>query len=113
MPDLGFLCRAISLDDTGDYVDWTFDARSGGVSKMTLGTFFAQDHPHGEPLVDFVAGRRPVPAPPQPVPLGPSSLLGSLFSFQKSVSGDQIDALRASYQPSFTEGRVGLTERFC
>jgi len=85
----------ICLDDTGDYVDWVFDEKQMTVSKMTMGTLFAMRRVFDEPVVDFASNRKQAPGVPQPIPLGPASLLGSLFNFKKSISGDQIDALLA------------------
>lgn len=84
---------AINVDDTGDYVDWSFDMRRGTVTRASLGTLFAIRRVYDEPIVDFTSGRKPVPAMPQMVPLGPPSLLGSWFRLNAGLSGDQIDAL--------------------
>ncbi|TDL26364.1 hypothetical protein BD410DRAFT_836264 [Rickenella mellea] len=86
---------AISLDDTGDYVDWTFDPRTNAVSQISLGTFFKINHPYNDTVVDLAVGRRSLPPQPQPIPLGPTTLLGSLLNYKRSVTGDQIDALLA------------------
>ena len=50
------------------------------------------------PLVNLAHGRGSVPAQPQPVSLGPASMMGSVLGYLGSLSitsaGDQIDALR-------------------
>ena len=67
------------------------------VKKMTLGTFFAIRRVYDEPIIDFTVGRRPVPSPPQPVPLAPVTMFSSFFNFKRGLSGDQIDALRMAF----------------
>jgi len=85
----------ICLDDTGDYVDWVFDEKRMTVSKLRMGTLFAMRRVFDEPVIDFASNRKQAPAVPQPIPLGPASLLGSFFNFKKNISGDQVDALLA------------------
>ncbi|THH11619.1 hypothetical protein EW145_g567 [Phellinidium pouzarii] len=86
---------AICLDDTGDFVDWTFDLQTETVCGATLGTLFAIRRVYDEPVIDYTAGRRGVPSLPPRVPLAPVSYIGSWFNFKKSLSGDAVDTLLA------------------
>ena len=99
--DLWFLINSsdridsiICLDDTGDFVDWCFDLRTGSIVGATLGTFFAGRRVFDEPLIDYTVGRNYVPSMPSIVPLAPVSYVGSWFNFKKGLSGDAIDDFR-------------------
>lgn len=63
------------------------------------GTLFSQRRGfYGLPRVDLGAKRTAVPPQPQPVSLGPASVLGSLMSYigkQSTMTGEEVDALRA------------------
>ncbi|KAL5519337.1 SRO7 [Sanghuangporus vaninii] len=85
----------ISIDDTGDFVDWIFDDQGESIVAMTLGTLFSIRRVFDEPVIDFTVGRRAAPTMPPPVPLAPISYLGSWFNFKKGKSGDAIDDLLA------------------
>ena len=52
--------------------------------------------PYAPPSVDFMYGRGAVPPQPQPVSVGPTSLVGSWLGYltSKTMTGEQIDALR-------------------
>lgn len=84
----------MSVDDTGDFVDWIFDEQGETLVGMTIGTLFSIRRVFDEPVVDFTVGRRAAPAMPPPIPLAPISYLGSWFNFKKGKSGDAIDGLR-------------------
>jgi len=45
------------------------------------------------PDIDFTAARSTIPAQPQPVSMGPPSILSAWFSFNQTKTGDQIDEL--------------------
>jgi hypothetical protein len=49
------------------------------------------------PDIDFASTQATVPPQPQPVSLGPASLLGSWFSYKQTLSGNQIDELCRPY----------------
>ncbi|KAJ3517877.1 hypothetical protein NLJ89_g226 [Agrocybe chaxingu] len=87
----------LSIDESGDFVAWTQDPRaqtkSTHVHQATYGTFFNVRRVYTPPDIDFASTRGSVPPQPQPVSLGPPSLLGSWFSFNQTLSGDQIDEL--------------------
>ncbi|KAL5494875.1 SRO7_1 [Sanghuangporus weigelae] len=85
----------ISIDDTGDFVDWIFDDQGESIVAMTLGTLFSIRRVFDEPVIDFTVGRRAAPTMPPSVPLAPISYLGSWFNFKKGKSGDVIDDLLA------------------
>lgn len=88
--------RPLSVDATGDYVEWQRHA-CGLVRAERYGTVFSvrRAAPYAPPQVDLTYARRAVPAPPQPVSVGPPSLLGAWLGYIKSQSltGDQVDAL--------------------
>ncbi|CDO73112.1 hypothetical protein BN946_scf185007.g166 [Trametes cinnabarina] len=95
-----------STDDTGDFVTHTAFPGPPGSSirpllSTELHTLFAQRRtgPYTLPLVDLAHGRGTVPPQPQPVSLGPPSVIGSVLgyigSFAAASAGDQIDKLLA------------------
>ncbi|PPQ79397.1 hypothetical protein CVT25_002667 [Psilocybe cyanescens] len=86
----------LSIDESGDFIAWTLSlqARSTGVMQSaTYGTFFDVRRAYTVPDIDFTAARGTIPPQPQPVPLGPTSILGSWFTFNQTKTGDQIDEL--------------------
>ncbi|CAA7264832.1 unnamed protein product [Cyclocybe aegerita] len=87
----------LSIDESGDFIAWTQDPRvqtkSTHIHQATYGTFFNVRRVYTPPDIDFASTRGSVPPQPQPVSLGPPSLLGSWFSFNQTLSGDQIDEL--------------------
>ncbi len=99
-------------DESGDYiVHNTFPVPSGShtrlISSTELHTLFSSRRAglYAPPLVNLAHGRGSVPAQPQPVSLGPVSVMGSVLGYLGSLSitsaGDQIDALREFSVSSF------------
>ncbi len=97
-----------STDDTGDLITHTaFPTPAGSSLRPLLSseihTLFARRRkgPYTLPLVDFAHGRGSVPSQPQPVSLGPPSMMGSVMgyigAFTGASAGDQIDALREHF----------------
>ncbi|KAM5536030.1 hypothetical protein V8D89_010288 [Ganoderma adspersum] len=95
-----------TTDDTGDYTTHTtFPVPAGSPFRplltTELHTLFSSRRlgPYEAPLVDLAHGRGTVPAQPQPISLGPLSVMGSVLgyigSFTAASAGDQIDALLA------------------
>ncbi|KAI0718934.1 lethal giant larvae like, C-terminal-domain-containing protein [Cerioporus squamosus] len=93
-------------EESGDYiVHNTFPVPSGSstrlISSTELHTLFINRRAglYAPPLVNLAHGRGAVPAQPQPVSLGPASVMGSVLGYLGSLSitsaGDQIDALLA------------------
>ncbi|TFK95007.1 hypothetical protein K466DRAFT_579508 [Polyporus arcularius HHB13444] len=93
-------------DESGDYiVHNTFPVPSGShtrlISSTELHTLFISRRAglYAPPLVNLAHGRGSVPTQPQPVSLGPVSVVGSVLGYLGSLSitsaGDQIDALLA------------------
>ncbi|KAI0660581.1 lethal giant larvae like, C-terminal-domain-containing protein [Cubamyces menziesii] len=115
-----------NTDDTGDFVTHTtFPAPAGSPVRPHLSTqiqtLFSHRRagPYALPLVDLAYGRGSVPPQPQPISLGPPSMIGSMLGYIGSLAGanagDQIDALLAGPdrpvpQPSKPSARSG-TER--
>ncbi|KDR85736.1 hypothetical protein GALMADRAFT_218826 [Galerina marginata CBS 339.88] len=86
----------LSIDDSGDYIAWKVSSKtrsSGVIESATYGTFFDVRRAYTLPDIDFAISRGPIPPQPQPVSLGPASVLGSWFSFNQTKSGAQIDDL--------------------
>jgi hypothetical protein len=81
-----------SVDESGDYIAWSQHPTSGTIHQATYCTLFdirrAYD-PHDIELI-----KPTIPSQPQPVSIGPASLLGTWFAFNQSLTGDQVDALR-------------------
>ena len=91
----------VAIDESGDFIAWTPHPRSGGIIQAaTYGTFFDVRRSFGPPDFDFTSTRGFLSPQPQPVSLGPASLLGSWFSFNQTMSGDQVDELCRSF-PGF------------
>lgn len=90
------LHRPLSVDATGDYIEWKRHA-CGLVYKERYGTLFnvRRSGPYEAPQVDLATGRKAVPSQPQPVSVGPASIIGSWLGYivSQSLSGDQIDTL--------------------
>lgn len=91
------LHRPLSADDTGDYVEWLRHP-NGLIHAEKYGTLFnvRRSAPYDVPSVDFTYGRGTIPYQPQPVSVGPPSIVSSFLGYitSKTLSGDQIDALR-------------------
>ncbi|KAH9858315.1 lethal giant larvae like, C-terminal-domain-containing protein [Lenzites betulinus] len=95
-----------SADDTGDFATHTPFPTPAGISlrpllSTELHTLLAHRRtgPYALPLVDLAYGRGAVPPQPQPVSLGPPSVMGSVLGYIGSLSaasaGEQIDLLLA------------------
>ena len=65
--------------------------------RATYATLFDFRRAYTLPDVDFASTAPTVPPQPQPVATGPASLLGSWFRFGQSMTGEQLDDLRASF----------------
>ncbi|KAF9654319.1 hypothetical protein BDM02DRAFT_3085840 [Thelephora ganbajun] len=87
--------RSLSIDESGDYVDWTI--RDGVVHKCELGTLFGLRRKtlYHDKVLDILRGKNKLPAQPQPVSMGPATLLGQVYAYvgSQSTTGAQIDAL--------------------
>ncbi|KAI0828996.1 lethal giant larvae like, C-terminal-domain-containing protein [Trametes gibbosa] len=97
---------APSTDDTGDFTTHTpFPTPAGSSLRPLLSTelhtLFAQRRAgtYALPLVDLAHGRGAIPPQPQPVSLGPPSVIGSVLGYIGSLTaasaGEQIDLLLA------------------
>ena len=85
--------RPLAIDASGDFIAWAVDPVSKLINSATYGTFFEFRRSNTLPDVDFSTSRRTIPSQPQPVSLGPTSFLGSWFSFNQTKTGEQIDEL--------------------
>ncbi|TFK77434.1 WD40 containing snare-dependent exocytosis protein [Pluteus cervinus] len=86
--------RPPSIDETGDFILWDADPGSGRISEVHYGALFGFRRACPIPDVELIDPNGSIPPQPQPVAMGPTSLLGSLFKFsQGSLSGMQIDEL--------------------
>ena len=85
------------MDETGDYIEWIRHP-CGLVHTEKYGTLFnvRRSGPYEAPQVDFTYGRGVVPPQPQPVSIGPPSLLNSVWGYiaTQGMTGDQVDILR-------------------
>lgn len=108
LPELNFLHKIdlpythksaplITADTTGDYLLSTVHPGTQIVSHSVYGTLFAQRRSYVvPPRLELGFGRGEVPPQPQPVPIGPVSLFGSLMGYvgaAGSVSKEQADVL--------------------
>jgi len=88
------LRRLRTLDDTGDLIEWIRHPASGIVTKATYASLFNIRRAYISPAIDLESTKPTVPRQPQPVSVIPTSMLGSWFKFDFSLTGDQLDALR-------------------
>ncbi|KAF9502306.1 hypothetical protein BDN71DRAFT_1437870 [Pleurotus eryngii] len=84
---------AITMDDTGDFIQWQRHAKAPLIVSATYGTLFNFRRTPGYPLIELASTKGVIPPTPQPVSMGPPSLLSGWFSFGGGTSGDQIDLL--------------------
>ncbi len=75
---------------------------SGQIDEAVYGTLFDFRRVYSSPDVELIPSPPHIPSHPQPVPVGPSSLLSAWFRFGLSMSGDQLDALRKSLSDTGT-----------
>ena len=89
-------CRTLAIDESGDYVDWLI--RDGIAQKCELGTLFGLRRKtlYHDKALDILRDKKRLPTQPQPVSMGPATLLGQVYAFvgSQSTTGAQIDALR-------------------
>ncbi|KAJ7492344.1 WD40 containing snare-dependent exocytosis protein [Mycena latifolia] len=94
LPQLEYLCTLrlptedtsyLTCDNTGDWMS------SRIIDRASYGTFFDFRRAYTPPDVTFTKPN--VPPQPQPVSLGPTSLLSSWFRFGQSMTGEQLDIL--------------------
>ncbi|KAE9409115.1 hypothetical protein BT96DRAFT_953546 [Gymnopus androsaceus JB14] len=83
----------ITVDQTGDFFVWARDAKTGLIRQAAYGTLFNFRRIESPPAVDFLSSKPVVPSQPQPVSVGPASILGSWFKFGQSMTGAQVDTL--------------------
>ncbi|EIN13878.1 hypothetical protein PUNSTDRAFT_110047 [Punctularia strigosozonata HHB-11173 SS5] len=95
---------APSLDESGDFVIWHRHMNSGFVQKETYGSLFnIRRSPADAPIhVDLVSTirSRTMPPPPQPINIGPATVLGTVGSWlgvgvQKTITAEQLDIILA------------------
>ncbi|KAF5388500.1 hypothetical protein D9757_004730 [Collybiopsis confluens] len=92
LPPLSYL--QISCDETGDFLVWIRDPETGLIHQVTYATLFNFRRVDSLPAIDLMSSKPVVSAQPQPVSVGPASILGSWFKFgQSTMSGPQIDVL--------------------
>ncbi|KAJ7161293.1 WD40 containing snare-dependent exocytosis protein [Mycena crocata] len=84
---------SLTCDDTGDWMSITMNTASGTIDHASYGTVFDFRRAYTPPDTDLLITKPIVPAQPQPVSLGPTSLLSSWFRFGQSMTGEQLDIL--------------------
>ncbi|KAF9245858.1 lethal giant larvae like, C-terminal-domain-containing protein [Melanogaster broomeanus] len=85
----------ISVDETGDLLYCDEITGSGVAAKLTLATMYKGRRVYDDLLIDFMSSAVSIPPQPQPVSVGPPSLLDSWFNPPKSLTGEQLDTLLA------------------
>ncbi|KAJ7040330.1 WD40 containing snare-dependent exocytosis protein [Mycena alexandri] len=101
LPTLDYICTlqlpvedaSHSCDETGDWIGYTVNNASGIIDHASYGTVLDFRRAYDPPDIDFSATKPTVPSQPQPVSLGPTSLLSSWFRFGQSMTGPQLDVL--------------------
>ncbi|KAJ7459170.1 WD40 containing snare-dependent exocytosis protein [Mycena galericulata] len=100
LPQLEYLCTlqlpihgasSFTCDDTGDWMAGTMNGASQIFDRASYGTLFDFRRAYAPPDIEFT--KSDVPPQPQPVSLGPTSLLSSWFRFGQSMTGEQLDVL--------------------
>lgn len=87
--------NVMSVDETGDFIA-ARRHESGVLDQIVFGTLFKTRRVYDNPLVDLTSFHREIPPYPQPVSVGPPSLLGSWFRYGKPImTGEQLDVLLA------------------
>ncbi|KAG2155490.1 lethal giant larvae like, C-terminal-domain-containing protein [Suillus clintonianus] len=87
--------NVVSVDETGDFIGTRYH-ESGVLEQIVFGTLFKTRRVYDCPIVDLTSFHREIPPHPQPVSVGPPSLLGSWFRYGKPImTGEQLDALLA------------------
>jgi hypothetical protein len=85
----------VSVDETGDFIA-SRRHESGVFEQIVFGTLFKTRRVYDHPIVDLTSFHREIPPYPQPVSVGPPSLLSSWFRYGKPImTGEQLDALLA------------------
>jgi syntaxin-binding protein 5 len=88
----------VSVDETGDFIA-SRRHESGVFEQIVFGTLFKTRRVYDHPIVDLTSFHREIPPYPQPVSVGPPSLLSSWFRYGKPImTGEQLDALRTFSQ---------------
>ncbi|CAK5280636.1 unnamed protein product, partial [Mycena citricolor] len=85
----------VSCDESGDWIAYYANGTGCILEKIIYGTVFDFRRAFFPPDINLAPSRRSAPAQPQPVSLGPTSVLSSWFRFGQSMTGDQLDALMA------------------
>jgi len=100
--------RTLSIDESGDYVDWT--VRDSIAHKCELGTLFGLRRKtlYHDKVLNILRDKNRLPAQPQPVSMGPTTLLGQMYAFVgSSTTGAQIDTLRKYIAIRLLVPRIG------
>ncbi|KAJ2931894.1 hypothetical protein H1R20_g5200, partial [Candolleomyces eurysporus] len=82
----------LSIDHSGDFLAFSPGPSGGTINQVIYGTFFDIRRAYSPPEVDFAMKPCKIPQP-QPISMGPPSLVGTWLSFGQSTSGDQLDNL--------------------
>jgi len=94
------------IDRSGDFLAFSPHPLSGQIHEALYGTLFDFRRVYSPPDVELISSALTVPSQPQPVTLGPASLLGTWFRFGLSMSGDQLDTLLGGPQRPLPETQV-------
>ncbi|KAF8634948.1 hypothetical protein AX15_000677 [Amanita polypyramis BW_CC] len=82
-----------SIDRSGDFIALSPHPISGKIHEAVYGTLFDFRRAYSLPDVELIPPQPSIPSQPQPVSVGPSSLLSAWFRFGLSMSGEQLDTL--------------------
>ncbi|KAG2022890.1 hypothetical protein CC2G_000608 [Coprinopsis cinerea AmutBmut pab1-1] len=82
----------LTVDRSGDFVAFSDSNQGGVVDQLVYGTFFDTRRTRFHPEINFAMKSSSV-SQPQPVSIGPASLLGTWLHFNQTYSGRQIDDL--------------------
>jgi hypothetical protein len=85
------------VEESGDFIVWTQHPKSGTITQATYATLFDIRRVYTLPDVELASTELTIPPQPQPVSVGPAPLLSNWFAFGKSLTGMQLNALRALF----------------
>lgn len=81
------------MDSTGDFIEPISRTSSSDVHKIMFSTLFNVRRAYSYADVDLTTSINALPPQPQPVSVGPTSVLSSWLPFQRSMTGEDLDVL--------------------
>ncbi|KAF9015685.1 WD40 containing snare-dependent exocytosis protein [Cyathus striatus] len=83
----------LTVDSTGDFIAFLPSETNPTINSAIYGTVFNARRIFTRVDLDLASSRTVIPPQPEPVSLGPTSMLGTWFNMKKTMSGEQMDEL--------------------